>query len=372
MLKSGSPIGRRALGRATLARQLLLDRAAVPVVEAVEQVMGLQAQLARPPFVGLWSRVASFRREDLLADLLAHRVVRATMMRGTIHLVSARDYLALRGPMQPMLSAAMTSILKGRAAALDLPRVLAEARQLLAGSAHTFEAIRAHLVARLGGDDRALGFAVRTSLPLVMAPTGEDRWGFHGSAPFALAEDRLGRPHDEAASPHALVLRYLAAFGPATATDAQRWSGLRGLGPVLEDLRPQLITLRDERGRELFDLEDAARPDQDTPAPVRFLPDYDSLLLAHDDRSRVIDDAHRPLLTPTKNLVILPTFLVDGRAAGVWKAERKKKVVTLTARPFVALAAGPRRELEEEGERLLAFLEPEAGSRAVVFEPPFG
>ncbi len=371
-METPSRIGHRSLGRATLARQLLLARAEVPVVEAIERVMGLQAQLARPPFVGLWSRVAGFRREDLLEEVLAHRVVRATMMRGTIHLVSARDYLALRGPLQPMLSAAMASILKGRAAALDLPRVLAEARALLSGRAHTFEAIRAHLVARLGGDDRALGFAVRSSLPLVMAPTGEDRWGFHGSAPFALAEDRLGRPHDETASPHALVLRYLAAFGPATVADAQRWSGLRGLGPVLEDLRPQLITLRDERGRELFDLEGAPRPDGDTPSPVRFLPDYDSLVLAHDDRTRVIDDVHRPLLSPTKNLVIQPTFLVDGRVAGVWKAERKKKIVTLTARPFVALAAGVRHELEEEGERLLAFLEPEAASRRVVFEAPFG
>jgi hypothetical protein len=371
-MASQEVLDRRALGRATLARQLLLERAAVPVVEAVERVMGLQAQLARPPFVGLWSRVAGFRRADLIAEVLSHRVVRATMMRCTIHLVSGRDYLALRGTLQPMLTASMTAVLKQRAAALDMPRVLDAARALLAEGPQTFEVIRAHLLARLGGDDRALGYAVRTTLPLVMAPTAEDRWGFHGSARFALAEDRLGRPHDQAASPHALVLRYLAAFGPATIADAQRWSGLRGLGPVMTELRPQLITLRDERGRELFDLPDAPRPGADAPAPVRFLPDYDSLVLAHDDRLRLIDDAHRPLLSPTKNLVIQPTFLIDGRVAGVWKADTRRKVAMIVARPFVALASKTRRELEAEGDRLLAFLEPDAASREVVFEAPFG
>lgn len=371
-MASQKVLGRRALGRATLARQLLLERAAVPVAAAVERVMGLQAQLARPPFVGLWSRVAGFRRADLIADVVAHRVVRATMMRSTIHLVSARDYLALRGPLQPMLSASMAAVLKNRATALDMPRVLEEARALLGGGPRTFEAIRAHLLARLGGDDRALGYAVRTTLPLIVEPAAGDRWGYHGSAPFALAEARLRRRHDEAASAHALVLRYLAAFGPATAADAQRWSGLRGLAPVMADLRPQLIALRDERGRELLDLPESPRPDEDTPSPVRFLPEYDSLVLAHDDRLRVIDDAHRPLLSPTKNLVIQPTFLVDGRVAGVWKAETRKRVASIVARPFVALPRSVARQLEEEGDRLLTFLEPDAASREVAFEVPFG
>jgi hypothetical protein len=370
-MASQDVLGRRALGRATLARQLLLERAPVPVTEAVERVMGLQAQLARPPFVGLWSRVAGFRREDLIAEVLAHRVVRATMMRGTIHLVSGRDFLALRGVLAPMLAAAMRSILKERALALDLPRIQAEARALLAGGPRTFAAMRAHLVSRLEGDDRALGFAVRTNVPLIVAPTAGERWGWHGSAPFALAEQALGRAPDEQASPHALVLRYLAAFGPATVNDAQRWSGLGNLRPVLEDLRPQLIALRDERGRELFDLADAPRPEGDGAAPVRFLPEYDGLLLGHDDRTRIIDDAHRPLLTPTRNLVILPSFLVDGRVAGVWKAEATRKVARIIARPFAALASRARRELEAEGDRLLAFLEPAAGSREVVFEAPF-
>ncbi len=156
--------------------------------------------------------------------------------------------------------------------------------------------------------------------------------------------------------------RYLAAFGPASVTDAQNWSGIGGLRPTFEALRGELATFRDARGRELFDLPDAPRPDEETPAPVRFLPEYDNLVLGHDDRSRIVADEHRPRLV-TKNLQIPATFLVDGFVAGTFRVERKKKTATLTLAPFGKLLKRDLRALEEEGDALLAFVEPEAATR---------
>ena len=365
-LASAPELSLRALNRATLARQMLLERAAVPVESAVARLFGMQAQIPRPPYLGLWTRLAGFERETLSQALRARRVVRATAWRGTLHLLTADDLLAFRGALQPMLSRGMQSILRNRAESFDMESLLAEARAFFAARPATFDAARAHLAARFPvADERAMGYAVRTHLPLVQVPDGS-AWGFPAAADFALAEDWLGRaiPTGSNGLP-ALVRRYLAAFGPASVTDAQNWSGIGGLRPTFEALRGELATFRDGRGRELFDLPEAPRPDEETPAPARFLPEYDNLVLGHDDRSRIVADEHRPRLV-TKNLQIPATFLVDGFVAGTFRVERRKKTATMTLAPFGELLKRDLRALEAEGDLLLQFAEADATIREVV------
>jgi hypothetical protein len=352
------------LGRATLARQLLLERADISVLEAVGRLGGLQAQEPKPPFLGLWSRLAGFDEADLRQALDDRTVVRATMMRGTLHLCRAADYVACRASLQPMLTRAMTSALRDRSEGLEPDAVLPVARELLTEQPRTFDELRTLLQAAFPDvNHRALGYAVRMLLPLVMVPT-EDRWGFPRVADFTLAEGWVGCSLSSVPEPDELVLRYLAAFGPATAADAQTWSGLQGIKAVLERLRPRLVTFADEAGRELFDLPDAPRPDADVATPVRFLPEFDSLMLAHADRTRVIADEHRPAVI-TKNLRVKATFLVDGRVAGTWEVKRTRREATLTLMPFQGLSKRDGEALRAEGEAMLRFAEEDGGAVTV-------
>jgi len=356
----------RALNRALLARQLLLSRASREPVEAIEQVAGLQAQLARPPFIGLWSRLRDFDRVALAAAVHTRSVVRVTAMRGTLHLLSARDYRAWRGALQAALDRGVTSIAAATLKAVDVAAVQAAARTFLTRAPATFDALRDHLAPRFpGANVRHLAYAVRMTLPLVQVPDPEATWGYPGAADFAVADAWLGKPVPvAAASPEGLVRRYLAGFGPASVADAQTWSGLPKLAPVFEALRPELITFRDARKRELFDLPDAPRPAEDVAAPVRLVPDWDNVLLGHHDRSRVIADEHRARIS-TRNLQVTACFLVDGMVAGSWSIARKGKTATLTLEPFVKVSRLDEAAVKEEAERLLAFAEPDAGTRAV-------
>jgi hypothetical protein len=351
----------KALNRATLARQMLLAREATSALDAITRLAGLQAQVAKPPFLGLWSRLAGFRREDLLDLLHRREVVRATAMRGTLHLMTAADYLALRPALQPMLSASMTSVLRQRTATLDVPALVEDARAFFEEEPRTFTELRAHLMERYpDGDERAMGFAVRMHLPLVMIPN-DSPWGFPADSDFTTASAWLERAIAVEAAPRELVRRYLAAFGPATVADAQAWSGLKGLKSTFEALRSELVTFRDERGRELFDLPDAPRPSEDTVAPVRLLPEYDNLVLSHADRSRIIAEEDRPRIV-TANLKVLATFLIDGTVAGTWKVSRKGKAATLLLEPFEPLTPPVRDALAEEGLQALRFSEEDATS----------
>ena len=328
-VKNRGALTPRALNRATLARQLLLERKKTKPVAVIERLVGMQAQQARPPFIGLWSRIEGFKREDLLrAD-----VVRATMMRGTLHLMSHADYIEFRAAMQPMLSA-----LGARAKGIDLDRILTNARTFFK-KPRTFDEFRKSIG---GGDERAIAYAVRMNLPLIQTRTDE-RWGYSSSAVFQLFDT----PINAKADLEALVLRYLAGFGPASVNDMQIWSGLRGLREIFEGLRPKLMVFGD-----LFDLPKAERPDEDTEAPVRFLPEYDNLLLGHSDRSRIVAAEYRKRLV-TRNLTIPATFLVDGFVAGTWKIERGK----MKLEPFGRLSREVRVALDEEGERLVEFVE---------------
>ncbi len=360
----------QALNRATLARQLLLTREKMTVPRAIEHLVGLQAQLARPPYLALWSRLQGFQRDTLTKLALKRELARGTMMRGTLHLMTAKDYLRYRGLFQPMLTAAMRSVLKERATALDLPALLATARPFLQEKPRTFEEVREHLLKHhVDGDERAMGFATRLGLPLVQVPEEGLEWGWPGNSGFTLAESWLGEKlsTDDDASP--LVLRYLAAFGPATVADMQTWSGLKPLKEAFEKVRGKLVELRDAKKRVLFDLPKAPRPPEDTPAPVRFLPDFDNLILSHADRTRVVPEEHREKLS-TKNLRVLNVFLVDGHVAGSWSTERKKGAATLVCKPFERVTKADRDALVREGEDLLRFSDPDASKVAVSFATP--
>jgi hypothetical protein len=278
--------------------------------------------------------------------------------------VTAEGFAALRPAVAPVLEASAKGVLRDGYAALDVPGVLDAARELLAAGPRTFSELRALLAERFPDQsDRALGYTVRTHLPLVMVPT-DDRWAFPRDARFALADGWLGVPIATGAPAEDIVLRYLAAFGPATVADAQAFTGLKGLKAAFAALEERLTTVQDERGRTLYDLPDAPRPGEDVEAPARLLADFDSLVLAHADRSRVIADEHRPAIA-TKNLRILATFLVDGVVAGTWAIARKGKAATLTLAPFGRLPRGATAALRDEAERTLRFAEPEAATRAV-------
>ncbi|MEJ2853671.1 MULTISPECIES: winged helix DNA-binding domain-containing protein [unclassified Saccharothrix] len=349
-------LSRRAVNRATLARQFLLERTARPVPEVVAHLVGLQAQTPHTWYTGLWSRIAGFRPEDA-ADLLVDRtLVRIAVMRSTIHLVTAPDALALRPLVQPVLDRDLFRNythgpdMRG----LDVDAVVAAGRALLAEKPRTNKELGALLHEQW--PDRspsALAYAIRCQVPLVQVPP-RGLWGRSGPIAHTSVEVWLGESVTDRPSIEDMVLRYLAAFGPATVKDVQTWSGLTRLREVVERL--PLVRLRDEDGQELFDLPDAPRPAEDTPAPVRYLYDFDNLLLSHADRRRVVTpdvkardyDPHGP---------VPQFFLVDGVTAGDWRVERTKEVATLELRPFHRLSTVD--EVEREGAALLEFLAPE-------------
>ncbi len=358
----------RELNRATLARQMLLDRQAIPVLDAVERLAGLQAQVTSPPYVGLWTRLRDFRREDLTRLMEERQVVRATLMRATLHLMTAEDYLLLRPALQPALTRSMNSIAGKRLDGLDVDRLVGAAREYFEREPHPFADLRP-LLSELepDRDQSALAYAVRTSLPLVQVPSG-GVWGYSGKAPFTTAERWLGRSPSGSEDPRDLVLKYLAAFGPATARDVQTWSGSMQLKRPVEELRAELRTFRDERGNELLDLPDAPLPSEETPAPPRFVPDYDNLVLSHADRRRIISDEHRKKIFLSAARV-RATFLIDGFVRGAWKVERARKTATLLIEPFGPLTTEDRDVLQDEGERLVRFVAEPQG--AETFEVRF-
>ncbi len=349
----------RELNRATLARQMLLARERRPVVGAIEQLLAMQAQLPRPPFAGLWCRLEGFTRADLVKALTARTVVRGTSMRGTIHLMSAADFLKFRGCLQPGLDAGMHAILKERAQRMDIAKVLAHARAFLE-TPHNFEEVRDHLMSKFpGGDDRALGYAARMGLPLLQVPS-EAPWAFDAQADFVSAETWIGKRVADCKSLDSLVLRYLQAYGPATSRDAQAWLGLSGLDVVFERLGKKVVTLKGAGSKAWYDLPDAPRPVGDTPAPVRFIPEWDSVVVTRADE-RVVAKADRPRVF-LPGLRIAALVLVDGFAAGSWKVTGTSKKALLTVESFRTWPAAVRKDVEAEGHALLRFAEPAAAS----------
>lgn len=359
----------RQLNRATLARQMLLAREKTTALAAIERLVAMQAQWPRPPFVGLWSRVAGFERGDLTSLFVQKKAVRATSLRGTIHVSSAKDYLAFRCVMQPLLEAGLNAILKDRLDGMDLDALTTRARAMLAKRPQTFAELRDQfLQADPKADERAMGYSVRMLLPLVQVPDAGEAWAYSSQSCFALADQWLGKKVTTAhAAPDPLIVRYLAAYGPASAADFQAWSGVsrEATRTAFERLRPTLRTFRDEAKKELFDLPDAPRPSPDVPAPVRFVPEYDNLVAARAD-GRIVAREHRPRVFLSA-LRIAATVLVDGMAVATWKLDSTKKAATLTIDPFGKLPPKARKEIQPEAENLLRFAEPDAKAHKVEF-----
>lgn len=322
---------------------------------AIEHLAGMQAQAPNAPYVGLWTRLSGFDHSELAGLVSSRQVVRASLMRYTIHLVTARDFLAWRPVIEPLLQQRFRgSPFRPNLEGVDLDAVAAAARRLLRDHPRTAADLGARLAEQWPGRDRAsLANSLGPRLALVQVPP-RGIWGSGGLPTWALAEEWLGRPIGTDATPDALVLRYLGAFGPAAVNDIQNWSGLTRLSEVVDRLRTRLLTFRDVLGRELFDLPDAPRPEPDVPAPVRFLPEYDNILLGHLDRTRVMDAGEK---TPwfVGNGGSLGSVLVDGRLAGGWQIVRANGQAILNVDMVGGLTNGNRHALLEEGHRLVAF-----------------
>lgn len=366
----------QALNRALLARQLLLRRAPLPdtearadrVIETVEHLVGLQAQAPFPPYYGLWSRLTGFRPGDLAELILDRRVVRIALMRGTIHLVSARDCLMLRPQVQPVLDRGLKAIFGKQIEGVDTSALAAAGRVLLAQKPRTFSELGALLSEHWPGHPpNALAQAVRALVPLVQVPP-RAVWGASGQSAHTSAEEWLGCPLDSNPPLERLVTRYLAAFGPATVRDIQAWSGLTRLQEPVERLRSSLRTFRDEQGHELFDLPGSPRPDPGTPAPARLVAEFDNLVLSHADRTRVISEQNRKRLF-TRNGIFPGTVLVNGFVLGIWRITRSRDAAALSIDMFEPIGGRDRDAIMREGERLLAFAAPEAQRSDIRFAP---
>ncbi|MGC0336871.1 winged helix DNA-binding domain-containing protein [Streptomyces sp. SLBN-8D4] len=348
---SAPVLGIRALNRATLGRQLLLRRSGLSAKAAVGHLLGLQAQNVKPPYYALAARLDGFTPEAL-SELMADReVVRIVTMRSTIHTHTAEDCLTLRPLVQPARDRELTTFRKGLEG-VDLDRLAVLARELVEAEPRTMKQLREALLAEWpDADPQALAIAARCRLPLVQV-TPRGLWGRSGQVALTTAEHWLGRPAESGPAPDATVLRYLAAFGPASVKDMQVWAGLTRLRDAFERLRPQLRIFRDENGVELFDLPDAPRPAEDTPAPPRFLPEFDNLLLSHADRTRVVPKEYWGRSWQGNQAYC--TLLVDGFLAGVWRLTADALVVE----PFDRLTKAQREDVSAEGERMLATLHP--------------
>jgi DNA glycosylase AlkZ-like len=350
-------LGRRALNRSLLERQLLLRRHEMSAFDAVEHLVGLQAQAPDPPYVGLWTRLARFRPGELSRMILDRRAVRVALMRNTVHLVTAEDGLKLRPLMQPTIGRNLYSGNAQRVAVkeIDAGELVAAGRALLEERPLTARELGGLLRERWPDQDpAALARAIRNLVPLVQVPP-RGVWGEHGPAAHTTIEAWLGRRLDSDPSSDEMVMRYLGAFGPASVKDAQTWSGLTRLGDVFDRLRERLVTFRDGRGTELFDLPDAPRPAPEASAPPRFLPEFDNLILSHSDRTRVVADGHRKAIA-SRNGMVPATVLLDGFVRGTWKTERSRGKATLVITPFESLPKKDRDALAEEGEQLIRFV----------------
>ena len=332
----------RQLNRATLDRQLLLRRHPLDPVDAVTHLVGLQAQNPLDPYLALWSRLEDFDPVALGRRVEDRTLVRIVVMRGTIHLVTADDALVLRPLVQPVLDReiARHAEFAPHLAGVDTGPAMRFAADVLADRPRTGTQLRAALAERFPDlHAPALAYAARCELPLVQVPP-RGVWGRSGAVTSTPLEAWVGRPPSTDGSLDDLVFRYLGAFGPATVADAAAWSRLTGLREVFERVRPRVRTFRDERGRELFDLPDAPRPDPDVPAPVRILPEYDNALLSHADRSRFA--ATDPTWVADASGPFQGSVLVDGRVRGIWHAEGSTVVVEhpdLTDDEALAVAA---------------------------------
>ncbi len=340
----------RALNRASLERQLLLRRHVMKPADAVTHLLGLQAQNVKPPYYALAARLEGFAPEEFSALMDSRELVRIVTMRSTIHTHTADDALALRHLVQPARTRELNMFRKGLAG-VDLDQLAVRARKLVEEQPLTLKQIREELLETWpDADPQSLGIAARCLLPLVQV-TPRGLWRQSGQVALTTLTHWLGREDAPEATYDDTVVRYLAAFGPASVKDFQTWCGVTRMREVFERLRPGLVTFRDENGVELFDLPDAPRPDADTPAPARLLPEFDNLLLSHADRSRFGPQEFKGR-TWAGN-VAYNVFLLDGFLAGAWKQVEGKTAVTVTFEAFRELTKAEKAGLETEAAGLL-------------------
>jgi hypothetical protein len=353
-------LSRRRLNRATLARQYLLDRVRLPAIQAIEHLGGMQSQAPLAPYIGLWTRLLDFDPVELSTLTEQREVVRLHLMRNTVHLVSARDCLDWRALFYPLHAAEFSAHFRTGTEGVDRAALLRQAGQLLAEKPRTRTELGTLLAVHWpDADPSALAYAATHHIALCQVPP-RGVWGKSGAATWTPVESWLDAPLRTVAVDD-LILRYLGAFGPATIADIQLWSGLTRLREPVEHL--PLQTFRAESGQTLYDLPEAPRPAADTPAPPRFLPAYDNLLLSHKDRTRVIPD-DRTVPLPPGNGTNTGTFLVDGDWQGTWQVQKR----TLRIAPFTRLQSAERHALLAEATRLCAFLAPQTPYEPILDE----
>lgn len=335
------------LNRTALARQLLLDRVDLPAATAVERLAGLQGQEANSPYLSLWARLRDFRHDQLTGALEDRSVVRSSVLRGTQHLVTAGDFTWMRALMQPVLARTRQAAFGRDTKDVDLDRLVALTRETLAGRTLTRPQLRDELAVHWPDvPPLTLAWSAQMLVPVVHPPPN-GTWNRGGATPFTLAEEWLGRPLETDPSREVLVERYLRAFGPASVKDVQMWSGLTRLKEVVAGM--DLRVHRDESGRELYDVPEGELSEVDE-APVRLLPYFDNLIVAYDDRSRMMTAEIRKRVCV--GAVIYPTVLVDGRVKAMWDLVDKR---ILRVETFGELSATERAAVTAEAEALLDF-----------------
>jgi winged helix DNA-binding protein len=342
----------RELNRALLARQFLLGRSSLPMVATIERIGGLQTQDAPSGYVGLWSRMRDFRRDSLTEALHQRRVIQGTLLRSTIHMVSARDYwlflAAVRQPRQDW----WRRVTRHQIGEVDMAAAVRALREQLANGPRRADDLRAIL------SDRGLpsfAFAgVALWLDMVRVPPA-GTWEQRRADLYGLAEAWIApAKHSESTALEHLIRRYLGAFGPATVREIADWAGIPYAKLVPALARMSLRHFRDEKGKDLIDLPRAPLPDANTPAPVRFLPTWDATLLVHARRTQILPEQFRPLVFNTKTPHSVPTFLIDGAVAGTWREEGGR----IKLEPFEPIPKSVRREVDDEARRLAAFFRP--------------
>jgi Winged helix DNA-binding domain len=347
------------LNRALLARQMLLRPVRLSAAAAIERLVGMQAQAPNLPYIGLWARIQGFRHEELSELVRSRRAVRISLMRNTIHLMTTEDALGLKPLFQPLHERGFfRSSPWGRLAKeVDYKALLEAGHEIMGERPRSVAQLAKLLDQRFPGHDAvALAYGVRYLLPMVFA-TPRGIWKAGGLVTLTTVEAWLGSATTPAISPDELILRYLAAFGPASPGDMRAWSGL-AMRPAFDRLRPRLRVFRDEHEIELFDLPRAPRPAPGTPAPVRFLPDYDNILLAHSDRTRIMAPGQHLGLFSAAG-IMKGSVLVDGFVRAAWKPIKDKLGTALVITPFdEPIRRQDRGPVTAEGLRLLAFLAP--------------
>ncbi|CAM3364231.1 winged helix DNA-binding domain-containing protein [Stackebrandtia soli] len=356
----------RELNRTLLDRQWLLERRSATAVDVAQHLIGLQAQQGNPPYYGIWSRADGPTIDDISAAILDKRLARVVLMRGTIHLATADDCLNLRAVVQPHLDRTLWDSTYGKRSAGVDPKAVVEVglAALIDGPMSNKDIGVTLEEAFPGHDGNALAYLLRTLTPLVQTPP-RGVWGRGGTLRYASAENWFGRPPGTDDTPDETLLRYLAAFGPASVHDMRKWSAVTGLATAVDRLRPKLRTYTAPDGRELFDLADASISDPDTHAPARLLAAFDNALMLHTTRERIIDaDSSKRIFT--KNGIVEGTFLVDGFVAGSWKPTITKTSASISLTPFRSIDREWTDALVAEAERILRIAAPDVADRDVV------